>query len=245
MPGVYSVGHNAIGDSLLIRRCPAEEIDTAVAELIARADDPHIGSSDRGNYLRAAVNLSRHVTAESRAGFFADATRLITAPTPSEHDALNANFTHELGGIRMNGNPRDSRGQALLLASELADDDAQRGEVRRFAYAQLGEESDYWPTIALQRLGDAVKDDLAFLASQGWAIRSLAAILWVDYGEPAHLGIRLASDPDVRVRKAFADTLAKRPKAHFSEVKEMLMADPAYSVRKALNAPHNQIQAGS
>lgn len=39
-----------------------------------------------------------------------------------------------------------------------------------------GEESGYRPTRALQRLDDTVKDDLAFLAGQGWTILSLTAM---------------------------------------------------------------------
>jgi hypothetical protein len=232
--GVYTVGTNAIGDSLLIRHLSPDAIDAAVAELLARADDPHVSSRDRGEYLIAAVNLSPHIGQSNQGEYFAAAIRIATSPTPSEHDKLNEQFTHKLGGFRMSGTPRDSRGQAVVLAATLATDEAQRNHVRRLAYAMLGEESDYWPTRALQRLGDTVKDDLAFLASQGWAIRSLAAMFWADHGEPAHLGNRLAADPDVRVRRALASALNQQPETSHLAVREQLAADPAYSVRAAL-----------
>ena len=137
----------------------------------------------------------------------------------------------------MIGIPRDSRGQAVLLASVLATNETQRNEVRRLVYALLGEESDYWPTRALQRLGETVKDDLAFLASQGWAIRSFAARLWAEHGEPSHLGKRLAADPDVRVRRALARALSQQPETSHFALREQLAVDPAYSVRAALGAP--------
>ncbi|MBP2707391.1 hypothetical protein JOL79_26760 [Microbispora sp. RL4-1S] len=232
--GVYSVGTNAISDSLLVRHLPSDAVEAVVAELLVRADDPYLSSSDRGEYLVAAANLSRHIDQSEREEFFDTAVRLATSPTPSEHDKFNEQFTHKLGGFRMNGTPRDSRGQAVLLAAAFAEDDNQRACVRRLAYSLLGEESDYWPTRALQYLGDTIKDDLAFLASQGWAIRSLAATLWVNFADPAHLGNRLAADHDVRVRRALAHALAQQPETTHPTVRGQLATDPAYSVRVAL-----------
>lgn len=234
--GVYSTGTNAIGDSLLICHLSPDVIDLAVAELLSRADDPHIGSSDRGDYLVAAANLGPHLDKSKQHEYFETAIRLATSPTPSDHDRLDAQFTHKLGGFRIDGMPRDSRGQAAVLAATFATDADQRNQVRRLVYTLLGEESDYWPARALQRIGDTVKDDLAFLASQGWAIRCLAAILWADYGEPVHLGRRLAADPDVRVRRALASSLNRKIDASYQFVREQLAVDPAYSVREILGA---------
>lgn len=231
---VYSVGTNAIGDSLLIRHLPPESINTAVTELLVRADDPHLGSSDRADYLNAAGNLTRHLDEADYAKHFETAMRLATSPTPSKYDEFNGKYTHKLSGSRVEGMPQGSRGQALALAASLAGNDDQRMEVRRLVYALLGEKADYWQTIALQRLGDTVKDDLAFLSMQGWALRSLVALKWVEHGEPEHLGVRLAHDPDVRVRQALAQALAAQPDSTYMEVRSILAADAAYSVRTAL-----------
>lgn len=234
--GVYSEGTNAVGDSLLIRHLSPEAIHAAVAELLARADDPHLGSSDRGDYLVAAANIGSNVDEPRRSEFFATAVRLATSPTPSQHDELNDQFAHKLEGFRINGTPRDSRPQAVVLAATLATGETQRNQVRHLIYSLLGEDSDYWATRALQQLGDTVKDDLAFLASQGWAIRSLVAILWTDHGEPHQLGRRLATDRDVRVRRALAHALAQQAETAHLAVREQLATDPAYSVRAALKA---------
>ena len=201
---MYSLGTGAVGDSLLIRHLPLNSVQAAVSELLSRAEDPHIGSSDRGDYLLAASNLASHRDETNRGAFFATALRLATSPAPSESDDLDAQFTHRLGGFQMIGAPRDSRGQAVLLASVLATDETQRNEVRRLVYALLGEGFDSGPpghfsdSARLSRIG------VAFLASQGWAIRSFAARLWAEHGEPSHLGKRLAADPDVRVPRALA-----------------------------------------
>ncbi|MFJ2949828.1 HEAT repeat domain-containing protein [Streptomyces sp. NPDC087226] len=232
--GVYSTGTNAIGDSLLIRHNAPDSINAAVGELLSRADDPHIGSADRGEYLIAASNLVPHLEDFRREEYFEVAVRMATSPKSSDHDKIDDQFRHKLGGFRIDGTPRDSRGQAVVLAAALARDAEQRERVRSLVYSRLGEESDFWPTRALQQLGDTVKGDLAFLASQGWAIRSLVAILWVEHGEPPHLGLRLAADPDVRVRRAFAGALSRKGDSSHAAVFEELAADPAYSVRSAL-----------
>lgn len=235
--GVYSEGTNAIGDSLLVRHLPSASIHAAMDELLTRADDPHVGSSDRGAYLIAAANLAPHTDQSKRDEYFGIAVRLVTSPSGSIHDKLDEQYTHKLGAIRTNGERRESRGQALHLAAMLAADAAQCEGVRRLAYSLLGENSDYWPTRALERLGDTVNDDLAFLASQGWAIRRLAANMWVTHPEPEHLGNKLAGDPDVRVRRALAHALSQNPAMAYPTVYQQLLTDPAHSVRTALRAP--------
>lgn len=232
--GVYSVGTDAIGDSLLVRNLSTSSINAAFTELLVRADAPHVGSGDRADYLNAAGNLVRHLDGADHGPHFETAMRLANSPTPSQYDELSRRRTHKLGGFRINEMPHGSRGEALALAASLARSDDQREAVRRRVYTLLGEQADYWLTIALQRLGDVANDDLAFLAMQGWAIRSLAAQEWVEHGEPAHLGPRLAQDPDVRVRRALAEALAALSDGRHNEVRSRLASDPAYSVRTAL-----------
>ncbi|MFL6137189.1 MAG: hypothetical protein ACJ74O_05245 [Frankiaceae bacterium] len=90
----------------------------------------------------------------------------------------------------------------------------------------------------LQALGDALIDDVGYLAGQGWPLRSLAAIVWAQSSTPSHLGLRLARDPDVRVRRSFAGQLAQtEPVEAQREVREILANDSCYSVRVRLAAP--------
>ncbi|RAO15034.1 hypothetical protein GUI43_02014 [Micromonospora noduli] len=238
-PGVYSTGTTAVGDSLLVRAMPPARLEPAVAELLRRADDPHVGSSDRGEYLIAASNLAHHLEGADRDKHFAVALRCASAPTSSEHDELDQRFGHRLGFLRIINPDHDSRDRALFLAACLATDDARRAAVRSQAYALLGagENSDYWPTRALQQLGDALKDDVGFLVAQGWALRSFAAILWARHGSPPQAGARLAADNDVRVRRAFAKALASVEVAGYqSYARDRLAQDPCHSVRSALGS---------
>ena len=55
----------------------------------------------------------------------------------------------------------------------------------------------------------ALNDDLGFLSGQGCAARSLAAAIWARHPFPPHLGARLATDLDPRVRRALAEGLPK------------------------------------
>ena len=236
-PGMYTVGTGAVRDSMLVRGLPSAQLEPAVAELIRRAHDPHVGSSDRSDYLLAASNLASDLDHADRDKHFATALRAATMLPSSEHDEQEKQFSHKLGAMRITSPDHDSRDRAIFLAACLATSDGQRTEVRSQSFALLGagKESDYWPTRALQRLGDALKDDLGFLVSQGWALRSLAGILWAEHGGQEHIGVRLSMDPDVRVRRALAGSLAGSD-MNESQVGafERLAQDPCYSVRVAL-----------
>lgn len=236
VPGIFTRGTGAIGDSLLILGMDAARLALAADELLCRAEDSHVGSGDRNDYLVAAANLAPELNLRDRRRIFSTAMKSVTSPTPSEHDDLDRGFAHELGSIRVRRPDSDSRNRAVYLAACLASDDHQRREVRSQAYALLGGgESDYWPTRSLQVLGTALREDVGFLAGQGWALRSLAAIVWCGQGGAVHLGLRLAEDEDVRVRRALARELGRTPPAESQAlVRGRLERDPCHSVRTAL-----------
>jgi len=233
-PGAYTMGTGAIGDATLVSSQDPAVLEQVVDELLRRADDPHVGSSDRGDYLLAAAQLADGLTERARSVAFTRAVECATSPTPSEYDDMQRLFRHKLGAVRVGGSGLDSRGKALFLAARLAGTDDQFAEVRTHAFAQLvgDETSDYWTTRALQQLNGGLEDDIGFLASQGWALRSLAAILWVRRMQPGYVGVRLAHDQDVRVRRSLADALShSQNDSARDEIRTILLADPAYSVR--------------
>ena len=87
-----------------------------------------------------------HIAQSKRDEFFDASIRLATRQRLRTTTNSNEQFTHKLGGFRMNGTPRDSRGEAVLLTAALAEEEDQRERVRRLAYSLLGQESHDWPT---------------------------------------------------------------------------------------------------
>lgn len=233
-PGVYSVGTNAIGDSLMIALLPVAQRTPAITELLRRAEDTRVSAADRNDYLLAASKLVEGLEATTREMFLLEAVRLVSTAEPSEYDAFTSQFEHKLGSLRVHSPDRNISAAALHLAACLADGDEQRVELKRLAYQLLGasERSDYLVARALQRLGAIIDNDLGFLAGQSWTLRSIAAIRWVQIGNPEHLGEHLAIDNDVRVRRDLAEALAAAtPLPVHADAHHILSKDPAYSVR--------------
>ena len=196
------------------------------------------GPATAANISLPPANLAPSLEDSARNRHFGTAIGIATSPAPSGRDEFEERFSHKLGGFRMSHGDRDARSRAIYLAACLATDDEQRTEARRQAYVLLGlgGSSDYWPTRALQRLGPSLKDDMGFLLGSGWALRSLAAILWAEHGGPSYVGARLAGDDDVRVRRAFAEALAGAEQSESHDaVRGRLALDPCYSVRAAIH----------
>lgn len=235
-PDVHTVGTNAIGDSLLLVSQPSPERERVIEEMMRRAEDPHVSGFDKGDYLAAATNLAIELDDESKQRLFPRAVTLSTGTDLSERDMFDNQFSHPLSAVRLETTGSDIRGRATLLASLLATTETEHEEVRRIVYTLLGMGSDAFPAQALRRLGDSVKDDTAFLSGQGWAMRCLASQLWVRHGGPSHVGDRLSTDEDVRVREVFAMALAEStPKTTEAHVRSRLSQDPSYRVRRAMS----------
>ena len=239
--GVHTLGTNAIGDSVLVRSLPAEQRSSAISELLRRAEDEHVVLANRADYLLAASNLVEGLDDSARRQYCETAIRVATAPVPSELDESQAALNHPLGVIRGSFDSGDTPAKALYLAASLAVDEEQRIRIKHLTYQLLkpDDRANYWPTRVLQQLGnaDTLNDDLGFLAGQGWASRSLAGIIWARHPCPSHLGARLATDPDPRVRRALAEELARSvPEPDQEEARRLLANDPAHSVRRALRS---------
>jgi len=259
-PGVFTYGSGAssVHDAELVRTLPVKQQQDALTQLLDRAADPLVTATDRASYLLAASNLRPPGNSGERRDLLNRALELVIAPPPSAADEVDASFGHALGAVRMNRR-RDTRGEAAFLAATLARTLSDRVGVRAVTLRLVGDGtvSEYWVTRALQRLGDALAPDVGFLSGQNWALKSLAAILWSKTTQPSPVGIRLAADPDVRVRRALALHLREAQEAEVSvttateigdervaareaareEVLEALRRDPAFSVRRtALDA---------
>lgn len=247
-PGVYEVGAGsaALPDSALVRRLPARKQQKALTELVSRGSNPYVSGSDRASYFLAASNLSPPPDKTARAALLERCLKQVLDPTESEADASQQQFSHPLGAFRITTIP-DSRAQAAYVAAGLARTQKDKEQVRQAILNLIGDDtvSAYWRTRAIQRLGDTMAPDVGFLSGQDWAAKSLSSILWAKTTEPGPVGMRLAADPDVRVRRALAsnvftaradDTGNSSQAARLSarnDVLERLLSDPCYSVRLA------------
>lgn len=242
--GLYSSGGgpSSVSDSILIRGLPAPDLNMAVSELLVRADDPQHSNSDRSYFLLSASNLAPHLPKEDRKTHFATAIRLATEPTTSMQEVAEREYSHPLGSMRMSVS-KSSRAQAAYLAAHLADTPAERERVRDVSMRLIGDETvaEVWVTKTLQQLGEVLAPDVGFLSGQDWALRSFAAILWARSAKPTSVGNRLAADPDVRVRRVLASSLAQEEIEPVyddfidrrEDVLKMLANDPRFSVRQA------------
>lgn len=245
--GVHSSGggYNSVSDSILVQGLPASDLDKAMTELLVRADDPHNRNSDRSYYLLSASNLAPHLTKKARKAHLETALRLATDPTGSVQEVAEQKYSHPLGSTRMSVS-KSSRAQAAHLAAHLASTSPERERVRDVTMGLVGDETvaEVWVTKALQQLGEMMIPDIGFLSGQDWALRSFAAILWAKAAHPAPVGYRLANDPDVRVRRTLASSIAKVDIKSNADgtadprenVLELLKKDPRFSVRDAANA---------
>jgi hypothetical protein len=232
--GVFTVGNRAPQDAVLIRGLKLDDIKAALAALMEHGDDRHTGSTDRGDYLRAAAGLVDLLPVEDRRTFFDTAFGLAQSPSASDHDLMEDQFRRPFSAVRFLGRA-DSRPEALYLASTLATSPSEVRRVRDWALSLLGvsDSGDRWLVAGLRALGTTGNPtNIAVLAAQrGWLARALAADKWAETGEPAEVGIRLANDSDPRVRRWLAQALVRQGRSPSEEVRQILATDARSSVR--------------
>lgn len=238
-PGLIAMGTGAVRASLLAMTLPPDRRADLVREQLRRARLPWENAHNRSEYLLAASNVTEGLAQTDVDELMPAALAEATEPAPSEADAMTANLNHPLGAMRMSMG-HDTRPAAALLAARLARTQTQRAQARDAALRLIGADgnADYYVTRALQVLEQDLGRDAPFLAKQGWALRSLAAIAWVHNDScDARLGAMLAGDPDARVRRALAEALSESdPSERTVEARATLAADPRHSVRMLLNS---------
>jgi hypothetical protein len=239
--GVVSVGTGAVRQSLLARHLPPDERAVLVQAQLDRAASPYEPGSNRADYYLAGANLSADL--ENVEALFAEALLRAGDPKPSHADLFANLGNHPLGMFRTTGMTTDTRAYAVLLAAALARTEEQKTRVRTSALGLLGagQNSGYHAVRALQILGaEELFHHVTLLAvHQDWAARSLAAVTWPgSTPTDATVGLLLARDPDQRVRRSLAGALRKADHSEPTDrVREVLGADPRYSVRRLLGQP--------
>lgn len=233
--GMYAIGTNAIGHSHAAARLPADRRAELIRGQLERARSPYEDPLNRIEYLLAAANLANDLPPDD--ALFELAVAEAAQAGASEPDLLNVGLSHPLGTFRINSR-QDSRPAAAFLAARLAATPEQRQKARDAAIRLIGADgdTDYHITRALHVLQDGLERDVPFLAKQSWALRCLAAQTWARTSAlPSPLGDILASDPDVRVRRALAQELAKTAlDERTADARRQLSTDIRHSVRRLI-----------
>lgn len=237
-PHQIGTGTGAVNDSLLAAILPPDERIACIEMLLSNAASSWEPTSNRESYLIAASNLTDDLDEEHRRQFLDSAVNFATNPPPSHADALNASMSNPLGAIRINDRS-DCRPAATYLAARLAKSPEEKRRVRDTALRLIGvgTDDDYRVTKTLQLLQSEIGDSIGLLAQGSWTLRSLAAILWTESTDmPDDVGKALSQDRDVRVRRTLANALANAEHRLRSDVRQILLDDPRWSVRSRLRA---------
>lgn len=241
-PGQWSTGTGAVNDSLLAAKLSVEKRIACIEMLLSNAASPWEGSSNRDSYLLAASNLVDKLDNKTRRKFFEAAIDFAGNPPVSNVDVFNASMRNPLGGMRINDRS-DSRPAAVFLAARLAKSREEKRKVRDSALQLIGVSSDedYRITQALQVVQSELRDSAALLAQGGWALRSLAAILWAKSSDlPYELGMTLSRDAEPTVRRTLAHELRDKPDDRSADIRTVLEADPRWSVRSIARSRGHQ-----
>jgi hypothetical protein len=243
--GSYSIGTNAVYQSILARQLPPAWRAEIIRTQLERCRSPYEAALNRRDYLLAAANLADDLADAEADELFNAAISMTQNVTESEMDRADRILSHPLGVIRVNNNIGDERPAGAFLAARLARTPEQKAAARDAALRLLGatEDGDYWSTRVLQVLTDDLTPDIVpVLATLSWPLRSLAAIVWVQSDSlDSRLSVALAQDPDQRVRRAMAGALAAAPSSDRTvPARQHLAADPRFSVRSALHRGDRQ-----
>jgi hypothetical protein len=238
--GSYLIGTGAVYQSMLARQLPPGRRAKIIRAQLERCRSPHEAALNRRDYLLAAANLTDDLPEAESGELFNTVISMTRDASESEIDQADRMLAHPLGAMRVKNNIGDERPAAAFLAARLARTVEQRAAARNTALRLLGttDDGDYWCTRALQVLTDDLPPEIVpALATLGWPLRSLAAIVWANASSPdSSLGAALANDPDQRVRRALAGALASVPASPRTDpARQQLAADPRFSVRSALS----------
>jgi hypothetical protein len=238
--GSYEIGTGAEYQAVLARQLPPERRADIIRTQLERCRSPYEAALNRREYLLAAASLADSLPEAEADKLFDTVICLIQDAFESEVDRVDRMLTHPLGALRVNKNGGDERPTGAFLAARLARTAEQKATARDAALQLLGatENGDYWCTRALQVLTDDLTPQIVpVLATLGWPLRSLAAIVWArSDGLDTSLGMSLSKDPDQRVRRALAGALAIIPASPRTDpIRQHLASDPRFSVRSALH----------
>jgi hypothetical protein len=243
VPGQAAIGTMMVADSHLAGSLSVEDQKACLHKLLAIAGDPREVASNRQDALTAARNVVVDQPGQVKQETFATCTPFVLGEQTGSHLDEYAGEAHPLSSFKINMGSASLRGQGLQLAAASATTPEQQQWARDQAVHMLSSDDIseiHAAAVTLNHLPREITQDVdANLLSTHThiGVRQVSALLCLH--QPEHYrntAIRLASDPDHRVRRTLAEAAARTP-GEFTEttktVLEILARDPRHSVRTA------------
>lgn len=238
--GTITFGTRLRQDAHFIGVLPVERRDTAAKRLMEIAEDTRESDANRADALDAVSTLGRGLSPEARSELFTRAMRFASGEASAS--ALSPELRQKpypLSRFKFNLSPGALEAYGLEAAAAVAQSQTEIDSVIEIALLMLSSaDADTTHRIAatLSWLsGDRLAASQAVLGGQpNSSLRALAAVLWVqDRNRDPSLGLRLASDPNVIVRRTLASEIASSEGIEpDNPIVEQLLQDDHYSVRR-------------
>ncbi|MCD2155821.1 Lsr2 family protein [Rhodococcus cerastii] len=234
-------GIEVSADAALVRGLDTSDRDVCLRKLLAVADDNREVARNRRCALVGASVLVVTLPSSTRAEVYSWCAAFVDGEKDgSAHDDA---FPNDASGMdHVDFGPKSMRGPGLFLALSSADNDDQYVWIRDQAldFLHSGKEDDlYLAAHVLNGLPASLTADIPvgqLAASASIFVRQVAAVLCSrDTTRNERLAVKLAHDPEVRVRRTLAGALFQAERSESTErIKEILELDPSHSVRARL-----------
>lgn len=240
--GTVTFGTSLPQDAHLISALPQEKRDIAANRLMQIAEDTQESDRNRADALEAISTLGRELSPAARGDLYSRAMRFATGEaSDSDLSPDLRQEPHPLSRFKFDLSPGPLEAYGLEAAARLAQTQTETDAVIEMALSMLASgdaTSTHRVAAMLSWLsGDRLAANQAVLAGQpNSSLRALAAVLWVhDASRNPDLGLRLASDLNVLVRRTLAREIASSGEFQpGNAVVARLSSDVRYSVRKVL-----------
>jgi len=242
--GTITFGTTLPRDAQLIGVLRLSKRNSAARRLMQIAEDTMESDTNRADALEAISALGNELSMETRTELYIRAMKFVSGK--SSQSGLRPDLReepHPLSRYRLDFSPGPLEAYGLRAAARLAQSEDEIDTVVDKAVSMIassdGNTRHRLASVLGWLSGPRLVPSLAVLAGQSDAsLRALAAVLWVhDPNRTLDLGMQLASDSDVLVRRSLASEIGLSQDLELDNpVVLQLMADTRYSVRVAIGA---------
>lgn len=234
-PGVHTFG-TGLPQTAALATVLAEEDRVRFARgMLDFANDQAETAPNRYESLIALQGVAGSLPEDVRSELFDQVLPFAEGRREAEGEALVPAADDPLARFRFSLGDASLAPAGLVAAAALAQTPEQCAIIERTAVDQLRDAGDQTANsiaLALSSLPpEHVTLPLGLLAAHpsSW-MRALAAVLWAQRSDqPEEIGLRLAEDPSVHVRRSLATSLGQEDR--HAKVRDVLLLDPRRSVR--------------